>query len=185
MAANGEHLAQIASLAAAKAQRQSVANQRQREGAHIARKAELWSLGRNGYRLLCRDGGGKHVAKQRDLISDVACQLGVDGRVLEFAVVRFKRAIEAKVRQRRGREIRRMYLAGVGNAEIAARLKVHPNTVATYLRNHKAEIRAYAREHPESYKALKNNDKGKVSETSLGSRDPIPWEAVKQAGRRA
>jgi len=185
LAANGELLAQMASIAAAKAQRQSVAHQCQREASRQARKIELWSMGRNGYRLFRRFGGGKHVANQIDLIDKVALQLGVDPKVLKFAVLRFKRAIENKVRNRRGREITRLYLAGLGNAEIAKRLKVHKNTLSNYLRDHKAEIRAYARAHPGSCNTLKKEEITKVSEPCPGSLDPISWKAIKQAGGRA
>jgi len=185
LAESGELLAQTAAIAAAKARRQSVVHQREREATQKARKKQMWSMGRNGYRLFRRFGGGKNVANQIDLIDKASLQLGVDPKVLKFAVLRFKRSIENKVRARRGREITRLYLAGLGNAEIAKRLKVHKNTVSNYLRDHKFEISAYAREYPESYNALKNKETIKVSEPSPGSRDPISWKAVKQAGGRA
>lgn len=185
LATYGEHLSQIAALAAGKARFNSEDAKEARAFNLKARQAELRTLGRIGYRLFRRFGGGKNLAKRRSLIEQIACDLKVDPKTLELTVGNFKRSIEAKVRLRRSREITRLYLGGCTNKEIAERLKVHKNTVSTYLKEHKAEIKAYALEHPESYNALKNKENGNVPGNSPGSREPIPWEAVKQAGRRA
>lgn len=185
LATYGEHLAQIAALAANKARFNSEVAKQERKWNSEARQAELHNLGRAGYRLFRHYGGGNNIAKRPELIQRIALELQVDGQALEISVRNFKRMIKAKALVRRGREITRMYLGGCTNKEIATRLNIHKNTVSNYLSEHKTEIKAYAREHPESYKPLKNNNKGKVPGKSLGASEPVPWEAIKSAGRRA
>jgi len=149
------------------------------------RQAEIWNLGRNGYRLFRRFNGGKNIAKRIELVREIAMHLGCDPLALKFSLIRFKRDLEARVLKRRGREIARLCAAGLSNPEIAARYEVHPNTIVRYLREHKAETKTYARELPENAKSLKNNDKGVLPGKSLGASEPVPWEAIKLAGRRA
>ncbi|MCR4377319.1 MAG: hypothetical protein NUV50_04415 [Rhodospirillales bacterium] len=185
LAANGEHLAQIASIAVAKIHLNSEATKLQRQWNVEARRVELWKLGRMGYRLFRRFNGGKNVGTRIELISEISTHLGCNAQALKFSITRFKRDLETRVLKRRGREMARLCAAGLSNPEIAARYDVHPNTIVRCLREHKAEMLAYARDFPGKSNGLKTNNKGMAPESSLGSRDPISWEAVKQAGRRA
>lgn len=185
LAVSGEHLGQIAALAAARARYNSDAAKEERACNVKARQAELRNLGRVGYRLFRRFGGGKNITKRRPLIHQIAHDLSVDPQALELAIVAFKRGLETKLRDRRIREIARLYWLGFSNREIADRLKVHKNTVSNYLRDHKAEVQAFAREHPGIVKSLKGKEKGALPGKSLGAFEAVPWEAIKQAGRRA
>lgn len=107
--------------------------ERLREQKRLQRQAEYAALGRRGYRLFRLRGGGKSILKRRDLIDQLALELGVNAQLLEHLVLRFKRAIEAKVRKRRGREITRLYWAGKSNGEIASQLNVHASAVSKYI----------------------------------------------------
>lgn len=180
-----EHLGQIAALAAAKARYNSDAAKEERAWNVKASQAELRNLGRVGCRLFRSFGGGKNIAKRRTLIREIALDLRVAPQSLELAIVVFKRGLETKLREPRIREIARLYWLGFSNSEIADRLKVHKNTVSNYLRDHKAEVQAVAREHPGIVKSLKGKQKGALPGKSLGAFEAVPWEAIKQAGRRA
>jgi len=132
--ANGSKFEQIARIAAAKAHRNSDANKQREHERSEKHKAEFHILGRVGYRKLRRDGVTNNFVKNREALKTVADSLGVPWQNLEFAVTRFKRLIDAKRRQRRIREIGRLYWAGQSNKQIARQQNIHPHTVSKYIR---------------------------------------------------
>lgn len=184
LASSGEQLAQVAALAAAKARRASTAIQLDRQWRLEQRKAELWNLGRIGYRLFRRFNGGRNIGQRVELVREVALHLGCNAHALKLSMVRFKRHLEARLSKRRNREMSRLCAAGYSNSNIAARYGVHPNTVVRCLREHKAVAMAYARELPGTSNTLKGNNKGILPGKSPGASLAISWEALKKAGRR-
>jgi len=174
LASNGEQIGQMARIAATNAQHHSEASKKKREERSQKNIAEFWALGRLGYRLHRRAGGGKNIATSRNITRTIAAQLGVDWQTLEIAITRFKAPLQRKLRQRRNREFIRMYKAGASNQDIAARYDMHPNSVAVVLR-----------EHPGKRKTLKGNKKGARPESSPVASPVISWDIVKQAGERS
>jgi len=133
LSANAERLGNELRIASVKARHTEEQTQKNEQERSNDRRTYLIDLGRTGYRQLRRAGVTKYLAKNRDVIGDVADELGVSSQVLEIAVTRFKRNLDKELQKRRSREIGRLYWAGFGNQEIAARLHIHPNTVANHI----------------------------------------------------
>ena len=134
LAANTERLGnelRIASVSARQTEEQTLKHDQDRAK---DRRDYLIDLGRTGYRELRRAGVTKSLAQNRETIRDVAEQFGVAWQTLEIAVTRFKRQLDQDLQKRRSREIGRLYWAGFSNQAIAARLHIHPNTVANHIR---------------------------------------------------
>jgi len=134
LAANAERLGTELRIASVKARHTKEQTQKHEQERSNDRRTYLIDLGRTGYRQLRRAGVTKYIAKNRATIGDVADELGVSSQVLEIAVTRFKRNLDKDLQKRRSREIGRLYWAGFSNQEIAARLHIHPNTVANHIR---------------------------------------------------
>ena len=173
LAVHGDELAKQCAIAVAKAERQSQATKQDRESGLTKRLDELVSLGRSGYRLFRRYCGRKHISRHRQLIAKLADQIGTEPTTLELAIKRFKKGLDDKVRNRRNREIYRLWNSGQSNDAIATHLKVH-----------KATVKRIIQQFPGKPKLLKNNKKGKVPGLSQGSPFVVARDTIKQAGGR-
>jgi len=99
------------------------------------RKIEFRNLGRVGYRKLRQAGFSGSLQRNRNSIEPIAPEFGVSWQTLQIAIEKFKRELDGKRRQRRGREIKRLYWNGKSNGEIAASQKISRNTVTSYIRD--------------------------------------------------
>lgn len=107
--------------------------------ARLAERREfLTRLGRFAYRIVrakFRNLAGRRLkgrarhSQERLFVQEAASELGQDRHVVELAFDDFKRRIRRKIRDRRKREVARLYFQGRTNGEIAARLRMPINTV--------------------------------------------------------
>lgn len=137
-AANAEPLRVQVLTATAKAYLRSETCKKDQAERLQQRENYIQNLGRTGYRQLRSLGVHSNFVKNRDVTKIVASQLGDTWQTLEFAVTRFKRVMDAKLRKRRDREIVRLYEVGKNNDQISGLIGIHKSTVARIIRDYRA-----------------------------------------------
>ena len=175
-AANGESIGFQARIAANKARFNSVQAEQKRKENWEKRKTFIHELGREGYRQLRKINGGKNLQRNTGDLKTVAQDIGTDHTTLYHAVTRFKKQLLKRIRQRRIREVNRLHIAGLSKREIAARYSIHPVTVTNLLEEAPKTTIPLAKGNPHS--------QGPHPESTQIASPVIPWDALKQAGRR-